>query len=177
MINTFKVLVISAVISIGLIGCSATQETTSPQKTESQDLAYPSWYEQVMFQADSTSFIGYGEAVASDSLTAIKNAELQARVNLETGVSEIVEDTRVSILDDGNETVNTPEFLVMLRNASQAIQNEGAIANKISINKDGYFRGYATVRISRSEALTTLRSGFDTNQGYWRILNDSSLFQ
>ncbi|MFP8488411.1 hypothetical protein ACKGJO_04865 [Gracilimonas sp. Q87] len=177
MINTFKVLVISTVISFGMIGCSATQETTSPQQTESQDIAYPSWYEQVMFQTDSTSFIGYGEAVALDSVTAIKNAELQARVNLEAGVSEIIEETRESISDKGNETVNTPEFLIMLRNASQAIQKEGTIANKTSLNKDSYFRGYATVRISRSEALTTLRTGFEANQGYWRILNDSSLFQ
>jgi hypothetical protein len=176
MINTFKVLVFFAVIATGIIGCSATQETTS-QQTESSTASYPSWYQETAFQSDSTYFIGFGEAVASDSLTAIQNAEIQARVNLETGVSESVEETRKSISENGNKTVDSPDFLIMLRNASQAIQDEGTVFNKTAENKDGYYRGYVAVQISRSEAVNTLKTGFDTNQRYWEILNNFNVFE
>ncbi|MDZ7807010.1 MAG: hypothetical protein U5K71_07830 [Gracilimonas sp.] len=176
MINTFKVLVFLAAISIGMIGCSATQKTTTSPETKSPAPAYPSWYQETAFQADSLSFIGLGEAVASDSMTAIKNAELQARVNLETGVSELVEETRKTLSENGNKTVDTPIFLIMLRNASQAIQDEGTVNNKAAVNKEGFFRGYVTVQISRSDAKATLRNGFDANQRFWQILDNSTLF-
>jgi hypothetical protein len=177
MMQTIKVLVISAVISTGIFGCSATQETTTKRSADPAASNTPSWYQKTAFQTDSTSFTGYGEAVASDSIMAIENAEVQARVNLESGVSEIVEETRNSLLEGGNETVSKPEFLIMLRNASQTIQDEGSVTNKTAIKKDGYFRGYVTVKVSRSDARNVLNSGFEANPEYWNILSSESVFE
>lgn len=177
MIHTLKVLGISALITIGIFGCSSTEQVSSSQISDPPVSDSPSWYQKTAFETDSASFSGYGEAVATDSITAIGNAELQARVNLETGVSKIVEDTRKSILESGNETVNKPEFLIMLRNASQAIQGEGTVTNKTAIKKDGYFRGYVAVNIFRSDARDKLISGFEANPEYWEILSSGSIFE
>lgn len=177
MINSFKVLGFFAVISIGIFGCSATQETSSSQTKDTSDTVYPSWYQKTAFIADSVSFTGYGEAIGADSVSAIQNAELQARVNLESGVSGIVEETRATLSEKGNDTVNDPEFLILLRNASQAIQGEGVMDNKTAVNTNGYYRGYASVKINRSKAISTIRSGFEENVSYWEILSAASLFE
>lgn len=177
MIKIFRLFIVISVITIGVSACSSTETATSPQQSEPVSSAHPSWYQMKAFESDSSLFTGFGEAVAADSISAIRNAELQARVNLETGVSEMVEETRTSISKNGNETVDSPDFLIMLRNASQTVETKGSVSNKAAEMKDGYFRGYVSVTISKTEAIKTLRSGFSANQGYWQILNSVSLFE
>jgi len=177
MIHTFRNFVFIAILSFGFFGCSATQETSSSQTNKTQTSDFPTWYQDMSFMADSVSFIGYGEAIASDSLTAINNAELQAQVNLESGISEIVEETRSRLSEDGNAAVNEPEFLIMLRNASQAIQDAGSTNKKVATEKNGYYKGFVSVNISKTEAKKVISSGFIDNQGYLDILNSSLFFE
>jgi len=177
MIHTFRNFVFIAILSFGFFGCSATQETSSSQTNNTQTSDLPTWYQDMSFMADSVSFIGYGEAIASDSLTAINNAELQAQVNLESGISEIVEETRSRLSEDGNAAVNEPEFLIMLRNASQAIQDAGSTNKKVATEKNGYYKGFVSVNISKTEAKKVISSGFIDNQGYLDILNSSLFFE
>jgi len=177
MIHTFRIFVFITILTFGFLGCSATQKTSSSQTNKTQTSDLPTWYQDMSFQADSISFIGYGEAIASDSLTAINNAELQAQVNLESGISEIVEETRSRLSEDGNAAVNEPEFLIMLRNASQAIQDAGSTNKKVATEKNGYYKGFVSVNISKTEAKKVISSGFIDNQGYLDILNSSSLFE
>lgn len=177
MIKIFRLFIVITALTVAVSGCASTETTTTPQQTEPDTPDFPSWYQTKAFESDSTSFAGYGEAVAGDSISAIRNAELQARANLETGVSELVEETRKSISESGNDTVDSPEFLIMLRNAGQAIEGEGAVSNKSAVEKEGYFRGYVKVSISKADAIDVFRSGLSPNPNYWQVLNSASLFE
>lgn len=177
MIHYFKAFIPSILIIISIIGCSATQETSTTQTPNTKASDIPSWFQQTTFTADSTSYMGYGEAVASDSTTAIQNAKLQARANMESGISRLIEDARVKLSGEGNELADSPDFLITIRNASQKLENEGAVTNQIAVLQEGYYRGFATVNISKTEARNMIRDGLAGKQNYLDALNSTNLFE
>lgn len=157
--------------------CSSTQEVAQNTTTEEPmvESPYPDWYTQNSFVADSLSFHGFGMAISGDSVVAMANAELQARAQLETGVSDLVEDIRESLEEAGNTTVSEPEFIIALRKAHQQVQTAANEAGQEAIQEEAsFFKGYARVSISKTELTDLLESNLPSN--YWDIVKSSPEF-
>lgn len=103
------------IITFALIfnACTSTQEVSEEPPTEEvtpTESIYPNWYSQNSFASDSLAYHGYGNAVSGDSVVAMANAELQARANLEKGISDLLEDIRIEIQENGTNAVTEPGF-------------------------------------------------------------------
>lgn len=172
MYNRFKALVIGFLVVVGLNACSASSSTT----TTSGSGNYPSWYAPSGFSSDSVSFHGYAMAVSSDSVIAIANAELQARADLESSIAKKLENVREQMEDDDISVATEPLFILTLRNAHQAVQDQASSTSGSARKQDGYYRGYAQVSISKSDLKKLLASGFSGKTTYWNSFSTSATY-
>ena len=157
--------------------CSSTQEVTGTSSTDAvtpSKSIYPDWYSQNYFASDSLAYHGYGDAVSGDSVVAMANAELQARANLEKGISDILEEIRVELQENGSGAVSEPSFLIALRRAHQQVETEAEDAVREAKSDDSIFRGYAQVSISKSELLALLEDNLSVGQ--WNLINSARQF-
>lgn len=174
----FKGIVLVLIFTIGFLGCSTTEEATE-QTTESSEESsdiYPNWYTQSGFSADSLSFHGFATAVSSDSAVAMANAELQARVNLESQIAIKLESVRDGLEDSGSELANDADFIITLRNAHNAVQEDADSGEQVAQQEKDYYRGFAQVSISKIELMDILESGFIGKDSYWQEVRSSDLF-
>jgi hypothetical protein len=136
---------------------------------------YPDWYSsQNDFDSDSLSYRGYGDAVSGDSVVAMTNAELQARANLESGISDLLEEIREGIHESGAEEVSEPRFLILFRRAHQQVETQAEDVIRESRSQDSFYKGYAQVSISRIELLALLEDNLSTSQ--WDIISSAPQF-
>lgn len=167
---TYGVLSIIALFIVASCSSSAPAVGTT---TASSNSLYPAWYSQSGFIADSLGYYGYATAVASDSSTAINRAELQARTTLGKNVGEITEDIRLELERGGSTNVDNTDFIIILRTAHTGVESESELTRSAAIKVDGYFRGFAKVEISRSQAGTVLEKGFTGHPRYWGEFSSS----
>lgn len=159
--------ILAGLLTIGFLGCSSTELVT---ETADEGGIYPAWYAPSEFSEDSVSFSGYAMAVSSDSVIAMANAELQARVNLESQIAEQFEEKRKSLEESGSSLATNADFIITLRNAHNAVQDAADAGNRSAKREEGYYRGFAQVSITRSELQDLMRSGFAGKASYWEAL-------
>jgi len=137
---------------------------------------YPQWYAPSGFSSDSVAFSGYATAVSSDSVIAMANAELQARVNLENHIAERLESVREQLEESGSSISTNADFIITLRNAHDAVEDAAETGKRSAKQEDGYYRGFTKVTITRDELRDLIRSGFSGKENYWEIISDSDIF-
>ncbi len=167
---TYGVLSIIALIIAG--ACSSSAPTVGTTSTSNNSI-FPGWYNQSGFIADSLGYHGYATAVAADSSTAIQRAESQARTNLGKNVGEITEEIRLELERSGSTNVDNTDFIIILRTAHTGVEGESALTRSVAVKTDGYYRGFAKVEISRSQAGTVLEKGFTGHPRYWGEFSSS----
>ncbi|HET8866335.1 MAG TPA: hypothetical protein VFM80_11615 [Gracilimonas sp.] len=169
----FSVVVVF-VLMLGISACSTSEEITT--KSETSPGIYPSWYSTSGLASDSLSFRGYATAVSSDSVLAMANAELQARVNLESNIAHKMEAVREALEERGSSLATNTDFIITLRNAHNMVQNVARLENKSAEEEDGYYRGFAQVVISKTDLKSLLESGFSEKDDYWQTFSSSPEF-
>lgn len=174
-----KGIVLVLTFTIGFLGCSTTEEATKQTAEPSEESSgiYPNWYEQSGFSADSLSFHGFAMAVSSDSAIAMANAELQARVNLESQIAIKLESVREGLEDNGSEIATDPDFIITIRNAHNAVQDAADSGEQVALEEEDYYRGFAQVTILRSELIEVIKNGFNGKDSFWQEVSSSNLFQ
>lgn len=169
----FKGFILVLMVTMGFLGCSATEQTT--ESSDGSGGIYPGWYIQSGFSADSLSHHGYATAVSSDSVIAIANAELQARVNLESYIARKLESAREQLEDQGLDIATDTDFIIILRNSHHAVQEEAVPVNKSANRVNNYYRGFSQVSITKNELMEILESGFSGKTNYWNALKNSEI--
>lgn len=172
--HIFKGFILIITVTVGLLGCSATEPTTV--KSEGSSGLYPAWYAQSGFSSDSISYHGFATAVSSDSVIAIANAELQARVNLESHIAELFEEERERLMEEGSIFARNTDFIITLRNAHNEVQSAATSKNRSASNEEGYYRGFTQVTITKSKLQDLMRSGFSGKTSYWEAIKETTLF-
>lgn len=170
----FTGFILAGLLTIGFLGCSSTEKITEEAE---EGGFYPAWYELAEFSEDSVSFNGYAMAVSSDSVIAMANAELQARVNLESHIGAKLESVRDELEDNGSGIATNTDFIITLRNAHNSVQEAADAGNKYAQREESYFRGFAQVSISKSELVNLLETGFRGKDSYWQEFRSADLFK
>ena len=157
-----------------ITGCTSTGTTTTSDTVSNS--VFPEWYMSSGVSSDSLSYSGYATAIASDSLLAIERAEEQARAHLESSIAELTEDIRNAMLETGSSNAGQTDFIIILRTAHSKVEGSASLANSSAKSSDGYFRGFAAVKITRSELVSTLEKGFTVHPRYWGDFSSADLF-
>ena len=157
------------------IACSGASEVTN-KNTSANNTLYPAWYGAYEFSTDSTNFYARATAVASDSETAKLRAEKEARALLESYIAKELEDVRKELSRDGSSIVNESNFIMMLRNAHYKIEERATVNDLESAMKEGVYRGFAKVGISKQQVRQLIESGLSSNNRYQREFMDSEGF-
>lgn len=169
----------SGLLSIFVIlftfSCSSTESVTPTSNTSSSSI-FPGWYQSSEFTADSISYTGYATAIASDSLLAVKRAEVQARAHLESNIAELTEDIRTSLEESGSTSASNTDFIIILRTAHSKVESAGTLSMNSVKKEDGYYRGFASVDISKEELVKVLEAGFTGHPRYWGEFSGAAEF-
>lgn len=173
MLKFFKVAFFVSALTITLSSCSSSGETIVDNTSSSM---YPAWYSTAEFASDSTAFHGFATAISSDSVVAIANAELQARIHLENAIAYKMEEVRSSLEEGGSSMVTNSDFILTLRNAHKAVQDAAKNTSGEARANDQYFTGFARVTISKAEFRVLMESGFKGKTNYWETFSNSASF-
>ncbi len=154
--------------------CSSTGGMNTTSSSTNQ--IFPSWYSTIGFQADSSSFYGFGLSIASDSALAIERATNDAYKNLDLAIGDLIEKIRTQQFKDGRSITGETNFILTLRNSnSQAIKNANYTHSSV-INKEGTFRAFVKIGIPKSDFVKHLEDGFMGNAAYWKAFSDNLPF-
>jgi ribosomal protein S4 len=158
------------------IACSGASEVTNKNTSVNNSL-YPAWYGSYEFSSDSTNFYARATAVASDSKKAELRAEKEARALLESYIAKELEDVRKELSRDGSGVVKEPNFILMLRNAHYKIEEQATVNDLESAMKEGVYRGFAKVEISKQQVRQLIESGLSMNIAFQREFVGSQSFK
>lgn len=172
--HILKVLFVSFFTAILISSCATTEDSTTEPTAPTSDI--PEWFVSSGFSSDSLTFHGYATAIEADSVIAIANARLQAKANLETALAKQLEEVREVLEEDGNSTVTETNFIITLRNAHQAVEEEAEGVNGKAVQKEGHFLGYSQVSISKADFQSLMNSGFSGNSTYLSAFLESDVF-
>ena len=158
------------------IACSGASEVTNNNTSVNNSL-YPTWYGSYEFASDSTNFYARATAVGSDSKKAELRAEKEARALLESYIAKELEDVRKELSRDGSSIVNESNFILMLRNAHYKIEEQATVNDLESAMKEGVYRGFAKVEISKQQVRQLIENGLSSNNRYQNEFMNSDGFQ
>ncbi len=156
-----------SVIIITLTGaCASTGSVDSTSAPEANSV-FPSWYMASEFSTDSLTYSGFGTAIAADSLIATQRAEKQARLNLEKNIALLTEEIRTDMVKSGSTDAGNADFIIILRTAHAALEEAASLNQSIARATEGYYRGFASVEMTRSQIREVLEEGFTGHPRYW----------
>jgi len=171
----FKPLVFSILAIWGASACAPSENLVAENDSGSSSL-FPTWYQNVEFTSDSLDYTGFATAIASDSIKAIERADKQARIHLEKRIAQLTEEIRTDLLESGSSDVDNADFIIILRTAHSNIEEAASTSQMISRKTDGYYRGFSSVSITKSEIKTVLENGFTGHPRYWGEFSSSPSF-
>ncbi len=171
----FKPLVLSILAIWGASACAPSENLASNDELGSSSI-FPTWYLNVEFTSDSVEYKGFATAIASDSIKAIERADKQARIHLEKRIAQLTEEIRTDLLDSGSRDVENADFIIILRAAHYNIEEAASTSQMSSRKIDGYFRGFSSVSITKSEIKSVLENGFTGHPRYWGEFSSSPSF-
>ncbi|SMO31810.1 hypothetical protein [Gracilimonas mengyeensis] len=166
-------------VSLALLftACSASETTVSEQELETTVPAkYPAWFNSNGVQSDSLSFHVYSTAVAADSLRAIRNAQRTARTQLESHISDAVEEVRSELEENGNSQAASTSYILMLNEAVDAVDT-AAEEDKIDVwTTDQHFRAFVQISLSKAGFTEILKNHFEEGSGDWAAFSGTSAY-
>jgi hypothetical protein len=173
--NTFKLGLLAFSLLI-IANCAPASDVTTTTPTPSASM-FPAWYTTSGFTSDSTGFSGFGTAVAADSSDAVKRAEVQARLILETEIAKLAEDVRLELVETGSNAADNTDFIIILRSAHAGVEQTADIRYSSAVNNAGIYRAFVSVFITKSGVVATLEDGFTGHPRYWGEYSGASKFE
>lgn len=171
--RTPKLVFIAAVLLMA--ACSGASELSNTN-TAGTNALYPSWYGAYEFSSDSSNFYARATAVASVADMAKVRAEKEARALLESYIAQELEDVRSELERDGSSLVKEPNFILILRNAHLKVEKEALVVDTEQVEKEGVYRGFAKVEISKQTLKKLIESGFGSKDSYKKEYLESPAF-
>ncbi len=171
---TLRLTLLALVSTFFIYACSSSSGTVGD--TTSGGI-FPGWYLSSGFQADSSTFSGFGNAIAADSTRAIERATADAKTQLDLAIGKMAEDVRKSLVNDGVASASNTDFILILRNAHADAINASLVSNTNVIKDGNTFRSFAEVTITRSELVSQLEKGFTGHPRYWGAFSDNPTFR
>lgn len=171
----FNLWVLSIIFLLGFNACATSENAGANDSAENSSMA-PEWYQNVEFTSDTSKYFGFATAIAADSMKAIERAEMQARIHLEKRIAQITEEIRTDLEESGSSDAKNTDFIIILRTAHAGVVEEANVRQSSSYKKDGYYRGFASVEMSKAEIKLTLEKGFNGHPRYWSGFSSSSSF-
>lgn len=169
--------------AILVVSCASTSNTTQENRSETvepSESRYPDWYNtNGRLQVDDEGFTTFATAIDTDSVTAAEKAGDQARAKLQSGVSSRLESVRNdAVIELGsNSGVDSPKFLIALRNAESDIASvAGVEQTEVKVLDNGNYRGFAEAYIDRESLIEELDKALSANGNAWNNLKNSQAF-
>lgn len=172
----FKFGVLSVILFTGFLACSSAESTLTETVSEVSSM-YPTWYQVSEIVEDSLSYSGFATAIASDSVKSIERANAQARIHLEKRIAQLTEEIRLDLEKSGSSSVKNPDFIIILRTAHAAVQEEATLSEASGKKIDTHYRGFSSVTISKAKLRTVLEQGFKGHPRYWGEFSGAPSFQ
>lgn len=163
----FKFGALSVIIITAIGACASSSGSVESSGTTATDSTFPSWYQSSEFGIDSLSYSGFGTAIAADSSIAIQRAEKQARLNLEKNIALLTEEIRTDMVKAGSTDAGNADFIIILRTAHAALEEAAFLNQSTARATEGYYRGFSSVEITRSQIREVLEKGFTGHPRYW----------
>jgi hypothetical protein len=155
-----------SVLVIAILGACAASGPAISDSTSAESI-FPSWYTIDGFSSDSLIYSGFATAIASDSAVALERAEKQARINLEKNIALLTEEIRTGLVESGSNNADNTDFIIILRTAHSGVETAATLGKSIARNTEGYYRGFASVEITRTQVRNVLEKGFTGHPRYW----------
>lgn len=173
----FKFGALSVIIITTIGACASSSGSVESADTNTTlNSIFPSWYLTSEFGIDSLSYSGFATAIAADSTIALQRAEKQARLNLEKNIAILAEEIRTDMVKSGSTDADNTDFIIILRTAHAALEETALLNQAIARQSAGYFRGFASVEITRAQIREGLEKGFTGHPRYWEGYSSSEGF-
>lgn len=169
-----KLWALSAFFFLGFNACSSTENVGNGLAESSS--VFPSWYQNAEFVGDSLGYSGFATAIGADSAKAIERAEIQARIHLEKRIAQLTEEVRTELVESGSKDAENTDFIIILRTAHAKVVEAANSIQSVSRKTDGYYRGFASVEISKNQLRSVLEQGFTGHPRYWGTFSSSPSF-
>lgn len=164
----FKFGALSVIIITTIGACASSSGSVESTDTNTLNSIFPSWYLTSEFGIDSLSYSGFATAIAADSTIALQRAEKQARLNLEKNIAILAEEIRTDMVESGSTDADNTDFIIILRTAHAELEATASLNQAMARQVDGYFRGFASVEITRTQIREVLGKGFTGHPRYWK---------
>lgn len=150
------------------LSCAPTEtlsDTDSDSEAEVVAETSPEWFNpQIESTFESGQFTGYSHAIASNRSDAERLAKQAAMVNLRFEIDSYVEEVRVDLAENQNESrYGSSRFIINLRNAVQNMNLDGAEAETEFYDESGIINSYSRLVISLDDAKELLARSINDN--------------
>lgn len=164
-----------------LISCSGTGEVSQQQEdTEKEVSQYPSWYPQQEFVSNDTELLAYATAIDTDSVAAIEKANSWAVKQLESSVSNKLEEIRSEVVvEEGSGSgLDEARFLMALRKAPRAVEPLVETGNIETQTVEGYesVRGFVEISVPKDQLIDRIGKRLGGHEKAWNSMKDSEAF-
>lgn len=171
------------VISFGLLfSCSGAEEAAQQSGKEEIEVSqYPSWYPDQNIISEKNTLYGYASAIGKDSASSVSKAVSWAESELQSAVSEKLEDIRTeAVKDSGSESgLEDPEFLIALRKAESEIEPLVETGNAEVKTVKGYdtYRSFAEIMVPKDQLLERIGDRLAGHEKAWNTMKQSKAFE
>ncbi|MEL7834527.1 hypothetical protein [Fodinibius sp. Rm-B-1B1-1] len=164
-----------------LISCSGTGEVSQQQENKQQEVSqYPNWYPQQEFVSNDTELLAYATAIDTDSAAAVQKAKSWAIKQLESSVSDKLEEIRseVAVEEGSGSGLEEARFLMALRKAPRAVQPLVKTKNIDTQTVEGYesVRGFTEISVPKDQLIERIGKRLGGHEKAWNLMKNSKAF-
>lgn len=164
------------------IACSGSETITKVDKIDQPEepvaeSIYPNWYAESGHEKDSLNISMSATVTASDSVEAIKRAEKESKIQLESYISSEIEKVRSDLESTNTELVTNKEFIIALRNAQNKVLQTATVIESKSVKNDYGYCGFAKSNISKAELNQVIENGLSNQIKLWEIVQKSDVYK
>ena len=142
---------------------------------------YPSWYPKQSVVNTDTVMYGYATAIDGDSAVAIKKAVKWAKSQLQSSLSDKLENIRSDAARElGSDSgLDSPSFLLALRKADSAIKYLAETGKTDVKTVEGYnsYRSFAEIMVPKDELIDRIGKRLGGHEKAWNAMKNSMAFK
>ncbi|WP_440998974.1 hypothetical protein [Fodinibius sp. SL11] len=163
------------------VSCAGSGEVTPQQEEPQKEVSnYPSWYPQQEFVSDDTDLFAYATAIDTDSAAAVNKAKSWAVKQLESSVSDKLEEIRSEVVvDEGKGSgLDEARFLMALRKAPKAVEPLVETGNIEVQTVEGYesVRGFVEISVKKDQLIQRIGKRLGGYEKAWNTMKKSEAF-
>ena len=166
-----------------LVGCSGASQTTQQSQSSKQMEVqkYPSWYASQKVVSEEDMMYAYATAIGEDSASAVSKAVSWAEKELQSSVSEKLENIRSdAVVELGSQSgLDAPRFLIALRKADRAVSPLVETRQTEVKTVEGYnsYRSFAEVRVPKEQLIERIGKRLAGYEKAWNAMKESKAFE